>query len=312
MRRSTYPGALAGQSDWTRVAETPVDNLASTLKLNQHTLIVTGAAGRIGRALHVQWGAGLEGAQILWSARKAGQAIDLVWDIGESPAPSLPKGAVFLHLAGETRGDAVALAENRRSAAALCAAALESGARHVFLMSSAAVYRPQASPIEESQTPDPVSDYGCAKLDAEQAMRHHGPGFGLTVLRLGNLAGADALLSSARKGPVVLDPIPGQTGGPERSYIGPRVLAAALSSVIMAALQGETLPDVLNLAQEPALPLADLLTAFGALWHFGPPRPAAIPRVALSVARLKSRLDLPKATPAGIVADLSSLTGLWP
>ncbi len=284
----------------------------TNLQASEDTVIVTGAAGRIGRALRVQWGERVAGHPVLWSARKSGQGIDIAWDIGKSPIPSLPKGSIFLHLAGETRGDAVALAENRHSAAALSAAALASEARHVFFMSTAAVYRPQTTLIDESQTPDPVSDYGCAKLDAELAMRQPGLGFGLTILRLGNLAGADALLSGARQGPVVLDPILGQRGGPERSYIGPIALGAALSALIAFAAQGEPLPDILNLAQEPALPMADLLTAFGAQWRFGPSRQAAIPRVALSVALLKSRVDLPQATAAGIVADLNSLKALWP
>ncbi len=179
-------------------------------------------------------------------------------------------------------------------------------------MSTAAVYRPELTPIDETRSPDPLGDYGRAKLEAEEILRQPGSGFGLTILRLGNVAGADALLSSARQGVVVLDPIPGQSGGPERSYIGPKALAAALQHLLTSAAQGDTLPEILNLAQEPALPMADLLTAFGATWRFGPPREAAIPRVALSVTRLKTCIDLPEATASGIVADLNALKALWP
>ncbi len=182
----------------------------------------------------------------------------------------------------------------------------------MFYMSTSAVYRPQPTPIDEMQTPDPVSAYGRAKLDSERIIRSLAFPFGLTILRLGNLAGADALLSSARRGPVILDPIPGQSGGPERSYIGPRALAAALGALIAKAVQQESLPSILNLAQGPALPMADLLTAYGARWQFGPPRPEAIARVTLSTARLRTCVDLPDATATGIVADLNSLKALWP
>lgn len=284
----------------------------TNLQFDKNSLFVTGAAGRIGRALQMQWGQGVAGQSVIWSARKADQDIDIAWDIGIDPTPSLPKGSILLHLAGQTRGDLAELAENRRSAVALCAAAQACAARHVFFMSTSAVYRPEATPIDETRTPDPVSAYGHAKLEAEQALQTHAGRFGLTILRLGNLAGADAILSSARLGPVTLDPIAGQKGGPERSYIGPRALAAALAALIALAAAGKALPGILNLAQDPALPMADLLTQFGAQWQFGPPRAAAIPRVALSTTRLKGCIDLPPATAKSVVEDLNSMKALWP
>lgn len=289
-----------------------MDKCVANLQWNEHCLVVTGARGRIGRALRVQWGGAIAGLQVLWSARTSDQNIDIAWNIGESPAPALPQRAIILHLAGKTRGDADALAENRRTAAALRKAAQSCGARHVFFMSTAAVYRPELTPIDETQAPDPPGDYGRAKLEAEQILRQPGSGFGITILRLGNVAGADALLSGAGQGVVVLDPVPGQAGGPERSYIGPVALAAALQHLLTSAAQGDALPEILNLAQEPALPMADLLTAFGATWRYGPPRETAIPRVALSVARLKALVTLPEATAPGIVADLNALKAHWP
>jgi nucleoside-diphosphate-sugar epimerase len=280
--------------------------------MTENSLVLTGASGRIGRALRLKWGAGVAGLTVLWSSRNPGQGIDIPWDIGAEPAPALPNGAIFLHLAGQTRGDAAMLAENRRSASAVAEAAQASGARHLFFMSSAAVYQPEPDLIDETRTPEPAGDYGHAKLEAERALREHPRSFGLTILRLGNLAGADALLSSARQGPVMLDPIAGQSGGPERSYIGPVALAAALAALIALTVRGKALPEILNLAQDPALPMADLLTTFGAPWQFGPPRAAAVPRVALSVVRLKNLINLPQASAASVVADLNSLKALWP
>lgn len=273
-------------------------------------LIVTGASGRIGRMLRAVWGNRLGGRPILWSARKPAQDIDIAWNIGEEPSPDLPSGAIFLHLAGQTQGDALRLAENCRSAAALCKAACAADARQVFLMSSVAVYRPSPLPISEDVAPDPISDYGRAKREAELAARAEFPG--VTLLRLGNLAGADSLLTAARRGPVTLDPIDGMPGGPERSYIGPGVLAATLAALIDRAAAGDSLPETINVAQHPALAMADLLQAAGADWRFGPPRAQAVPRVAVSVERLAALVDLPAASAAGIIADLLTLQGRWP
>ncbi|MGV8985764.1 MAG: NAD-dependent epimerase/dehydratase family protein [Cypionkella sp.] len=274
--------------------------------------IVTGAAGRVGRALRCAWWGNVSDLPVQWSARNQGQDVDIVWDIGKSLPPPLPENAVFLHLAGQTRGNAEDLAENRRSAQVLCESASASRARHVFLMSSGAVYAPSPHLITEDQRPKPVSDYGRAKLEAEDVARDILPHGGLTILRLGNLAGADALLSSVRNGPVTLDPIEGQQGGPERSYIGPRVLAQVLQALIGRLARGEALPPVLNIAQPPVLSMADLLTAAGADWRFGPPRPLAIPRVALSVDLLAALVPVPVATAVSVVADLRSMAGAWP
>lgn len=247
---------------------------------------------------------------VIWAARRPGQGVDLVWDIGAAPAPLLPKGAILLHLAGQTSGSAEVLAENRRSAEALARAAER--AAHVFFMSSVAVYRPEALPIVEETPCDPPGAYGQAKRAAEAALQALLPAERLTLLRLGNLAGADAPLTAARRGAMVLDPVAGQAGGPERSYIGPRALARALEALIARTATGQSLPGVLNLAQSPALAMGDLLTAFGADWRFGPPRPEAVARVEVCTRRLSHLVDLPAASAAGVVADLRSLQGLWP
>ena len=269
-------------------------------------LLVTGASGRIGRALRAILPDNKAGdLPILWHGRRAGPGIDLVWDIGVNPPMTLPKGLIILHLAGRTVGNAQELDENRRAAAALCQAAPTA---HVFLMSSAAVYAPGPAPLTEADVPAPISPYGQAKLAAERAAA--GPG--VTILRLANLAGADALLGNVRAGyPVVLDPIAGQAGGPERSYIGPRVLTAVLLGLVARVAAGQTLPPVLNLAQPGVIAMADLLDARGQPWSFGPERAAAVARVVLATGLLQSLFPLPQATPAGLVADLDSVPG-WP
>lgn len=275
-------------------------------------VVVTGAAGRIGRVLQVLWGKSLAGHPILWCGRRSVQGIDLEWNMGSEPVPDLPSGAVILHLAGQTRGDTTRLAENRRAVAALATAARNSGLGHVFLMSSIAVHGLHPGEIDEDVPPKPLSPYGAAKLEAEAEARASLPPDRLTILRLGNLAGADALLSNARLGPVTLDPIAGQPGGPRRSYIGPRALAHVLEALILATLKDRPLPAILNVAQSPALAMADLLDAYGTPWQFGLPRAEAIGALAFNTARLQGLIPLPIATAQGVIDDLNSLKGVWP
>ena len=280
------------------------------------TLVVTGAAGRVGLALRQAWHlAGGPAADVLWLGRNKGQGVDLAWDIGKNPPPVLPKGALWLHLAGQTRGDAAALAENRRSARAMGLAASDAAARHVFVMSSVAVYRPGPDLLSEADAPDPATPYGTTKLAAEQAATQvlAGSSCGLTILRLGNLAGADALLRPRPPGEITtLDPVPCQPRGPQRSYIGPVALATILRQLIDHLEAGAGLPPILNIAQPPDVAMADLLDARKLNWRFGPANPKVVPRVAIDTTLLASLTPLPPVTPASLIADLDTLVGLWP
>ena len=280
-------------------------------------LLVTGSTGRIGRALRAVWSADdAPPIPVLWHGRSDAQNIDIAWDIGADPAPDLPQGLIVLHLAGVLRGSAAQLAENRISTGAVCQAAHDRKARHVFVMSSVGVYRPAAYAITELAPPDPQTDYGRSKREAEieaEVVLTAPDAPGLTILRLANLAGADALLGACQPGrSVAVDPIAGQVGGPERSYIGPRALATVLTGLIRLADQGAALPRLLNVAQPPVMAMADLLQARGQDWHFGQPRPAAVARVRVSTDRLADLLALEHASPASLIADLDSLRGCWP
>ena len=276
-------------------------------------LLVTGSQGRIGRALRAIWtGKQLGSLPILWAGRRAGPGVDLVWNIGKNPPVVLPQGLIVLHLAGVTAGTPDALAENALVTEAVCEAAARAGAVHVFVMSSAAVYAPGPKPLTEDDVPAPISAYGRAKLEAEVRAEAMFPDGGLTLLRLGNLAGADALLGQCHPGKTVtLDPIAGQAGGPERSYIGPRELARVLAGLVALADRGDTLPRVFNLAQPGVMAMADLLAARGQPWVFGPPRMGAVARVVLATDRLAGLVPLVPATPAGLIADLDGVAG-WP
>ena len=264
-------------------------------------LLVLGGTGQIGSALRDFWPFALKGGlRPIWQARD-GRDMYLHWDILHDPAPPWAYGVV-LCLAGG-RGDPD---PNTALAIRTLEAAAAQGAHHVFLASSAAVYGPGRA-LTEDATPAPVADYGRAKAAMESAAlnwhaRNGGPG--LTLLRIGNVAGADALLGRARRGPVTLDPTPDGTG-PRRSYIGPVTLAAVLSRLATLAVDGTPLPRILNIATPLPVAMSALLDAAALPWHFGPRNPAVIPEVSLNTARLQSLIRLPPTSshPRNLVAE---------
>lgn len=276
-------------------------------------LLVTGASGRVGQLLRTALpGSRLGGVQVLWHARNPGPGIDIAWAIGRQAPPDLPPGTPILHLAGRTSGSEAALADNLALAQEVADLALRLDAP-LLHMSTAAVYAPAPRDLTEDDIPAPASAYGQAKLHAEQALTQALPKGAFSLLRMANLAGADTLFGNMKAGlPLTLDPVPGQSRGPIRSYIGPVALAGVLDALVGRLAAGQPLPTVLNLAQPGALAMADVLDAAGASWTWGPPRPAAIPRVTLSSARLAALVALQPATPAGLVAELAALAQAAP
>lgn len=273
----------------------------------EECLLVTGATGRIGAFLRAAWSRRPPEFKLLWQSRHA-DAPDgwLRWDIASEPLPPWVRADAVLHLAGPTPatgGDPqviTGLAEAAQKAAVLC------GARRLFLASSAAVHgRDDADWLDDDAVPAPVSAYGMAKAAMERAALAQ-TGLPVTILRIGNVVGAGALLGACRPcGPVELDVVAGQPDGPVRSWIGPGVLADALAGLVAAALRGEALPGCLNVAQSPPLPMGGLLDAAGFRWARGPANPLALARVALRTDRLAGLVGgrLPAATPGGLVAD---------
>lgn len=269
----------------------------------QKSVLVTGAGGRIGGILRTVWGS--EAA--IWQARTTRPGF-VAWDMltAHWEGASL-EGAVIVNLAGVTTGarldDNIALARAARDLAG------REGAAHLFLLSSAAVYgRGDGEPLHEEGATHPANPYGEAKLRMEALAAGHPH---VTVLRLGNVAGADALLGRAIPDvEVQLDPVPDRPGGPERSYIGPLTLARVLARLCDLAGTGATLPPVLNLAQPGSVTMAALLNAAGLPWRYGPCNPQVVPRVVLDTTRLEALMDLPPADAAAMVAEWRELQGM--
>lgn len=167
-------------------------------------------------------------------------------------------------LAGVIRGDAAALAVNSDLAVAALDLARDVGARRVILASSAAVYGAQSGVLGEACAVRPAAPYGVAKAQMEIAAQSwqaaNAPQMEVCALRIGNVAGADALLGGGPRGAGerVLD-IFADGQGPRRSYIGPRGFAQSMARVIAAP----TLPPVLNLALPGVVSMDGLLRAAG-------------------------------------------------
>lgn len=270
-------------------------------------ILVLGATGRIGAILRAHWPEG----RGLWQARPGRAGAGDGWVIGDPLAdPARIAGqcgdvAAVLGLAGVTptrrrSGDDMADNIGLGLAAVRLGAAL--GAP-VLLASSAAVYGvvqgAQAGLLTETLPPHPVTDYGRAKAEMEARAADLGAALGVAVcaLRIGNIAGADAILGGWRPGFTLDRFADGQT--PRRSYIGPVSLARVLERLCRTA----DLPGLLNIAAPGLVDMGALLDAAGLGWAPRPAPETAIPEVALDVTRLCDLLPLAPATAESLVAE---------
>lgn len=266
--------------------------------------LILGASGRIGQMLrHV----GLCGLAARWQYRSQVKHDDAIAFDPLRQRADLSHFDVVLCLAGVTTGRPADLGKNTDLAEAAVDIGLATGARRVFIASSAAVYGRAQSPLREDAALQPVSPYGCAKAAMEDATfrRAAQSNLPVTILRIGNVAGADALLGQRIAGPLSLDRFAdGQ--GPRRSYIGPADLAMVLQVLLLDAVQNRDLPSVLNLALPPSVAMADLLQAAGLSFNWRPAPDIALPVVELDTSLLSQWVALPKASACRIVTDWQS------
>lgn len=264
--------------------------------------LFVGISGRVGRLIRPALPEG-----VAFSQRRTGPGV-LAWDLLEGPDPLLrhaerngPPGALVV-LAGVTPATGRDMAPNVTLAEAALRAARAAGTPRVLLASSSAVYGgARDTPWHEGETPRPANAYGAAKLAMEAAA---GPfrdqGLQVTALRIGNLAGADALLLNA-PGPLMIDRF-ADGGGPVRSYIGPQTLARVLMRLAEPSL---ALPAVLNLAAPRPVSMQALAEAAGIPWSWTPAPPQAAQRFTLaceSLAALVSFHDTESA-PGTMIAQ---------
>ncbi|SHF79753.1 dTDP-4-dehydrorhamnose reductase [Loktanella atrilutea] len=261
-------------------------------KFTQTGPLILGASGRVGRALARAWPAGAP-APLRQSRDGAGGM--LAWDILNAPAPDLPPIDSVVVLAGIARGTDKALTLNT----SLAQTGADLGERlgvPVLVASSQAVYGSQPGLLREDQTLKPTSAYGRAKAAMEAAVT--GPH--VTHLRIGNVAGCDALAAGIAQGGVVLDRFAdGQ--GPRRAYCTPHDLARVLIGLAAAPAR----PPVVNIARPGIVAMADVLDAAGVAFNWTPAPAEALPEMALDVTLLQGICPLPPADAAAVAGALA-------
>lgn len=268
--------------------------------------LVVGASGRVGRLLARAWE--LAGQAPTLQHRGAALPSDLPqleWHPLSAAVLQPVRFRALIVLAGAVRGD---LGLNAQLAEACCAAAVQAGIGQVLLASSSAVYGVNGGQACREDTPThPVNDYGRAKLEAEAvADRWRARGLAITALRIGNVAGADALLGGMQPGqPTKVDCFADGTG-PVRSYIGPITLAD-----VLARLLGQDLPPVLNIAAPNPVAMADLAQAAGADWRYQAAPVTAYQRITLDCGQLAQhyRFTERQSDAAAMVAEWQASRG---
>lgn len=239
-----------------------------------------------------------------WQGRRGGGGLVLCDPLREPEAlvRAATGARAILCLAGvviERADSGAPLSDNTALALAALRAGADAGVERVFLASSAAVYGRQGGVLDETAPCRPVTPYGAAKVDMEDAARAQAAALGVpvTALRIGNIAGLDAILGNWRPG-FQLDRFDdGHT--PLRSYIGVQSLARVLATLMGA----RDMPPVLNIAAPGAVEMGALLDAAGRAWQPRAAPPSAIARVELDVDALMRLHPLDAATPAGLVAQ---------
>ena len=277
--------------------------------------IVLGASGRIGTgfqrlALAGHW----PGPVPLWQARPGAALVSdtrVDWDMLTAAPPDIGRLHGVICLAGAVSGD---MTVNTNLALAAIDLARTTGSGPVLLTSTAAVYGPSDSAVTERADCLPTAAYGRAKLAMETAVsaRLHDLGDRapkVCILRIGNVAGADALLLAAARGVVTLDQFEDRQG-PERSYIGMLGLAQVMVRLITRFSGAGQVPPILNVAAPQPVRMVALLQAAGLTWDWKPAPATALRRMVLDTALLDSLIlpDPACAEPAELIRQ-SRLAG---
>ncbi|MFK7875694.1 MAG: NAD-dependent epimerase/dehydratase family protein [Paracoccaceae bacterium] len=231
-------------------------------------ITILGATGRLGQMM-MSGLAERRDLEVIGQSRKPHTAY-LHWnpeDGADTLQSNLVGTAALLNLIGTTptgaaREDDFAKV-NRDLAIDVLGAARNAGVPRILMASSAAVYgRPTVADqlFKETDTLAPLSAYGRSKAALEQALGQQA-GSDLTTLRIGNVAGADALLGQFTAQTKAIDITLDQFtdgSGPQRSYIGPKGLADVIGAIALAPQQ---LPACLNIIAPPPIGMEDLLTS---------------------------------------------------
>ncbi len=279
--------------------------------------LLAGANGRVGRLISEAWRAAPPRANVYAQSRNG--TADLIWSPGRDGARNLQDfadrigglDAMICFIGPGSHGDAVALERAASAIVEAVRAAKSCGIRRVVLASSSAVYG-LGQDLSETHVPEPTSDYGRSKVAIEKAV---GPlrdkDFDICILRIGNVASADALLEQAPQttpdAPLVIDKFP-DGAGPIRSYVSPSALANIITTLLSRA---DPMPEILNVAGTPPIDMAELATAAKLPWKWRPASPDRhdTQRITLDCTRLAEIVGhaAVATSPEEIISDLKGL-----
>lgn len=262
-------------------------------------VLLVGASGRVGRMVLYHWQRLADPAAVVPQFRGSGTVGALVWDPLAGPQPLLDAVSAsggfqaMVILAGVTPGPGKDLGLNRTLAETCLAAASGADIPRVLLASSSAVYGAgTGAPMPETAPCNPANAYGAAKLEMEQACAPwRDDGMDLCLLRIGNVAGADALLlnvaKSAADQAIEID-VFDDGRGPVRSYIGVQTLASVLQSLCQ---QPAFLPDILNIGTPDPVSMDALADAAHHPWNKRTPAGPTPQTITLDCSLLSSLYD---------------------
>lgn len=278
-----------------------------------------GANGRAGRLLAKAF-AQCSKLTVHTHARRGSH--DLIWDpIAQSKQPfeefrvgHRTLDAVFLFFGPGSHATPEELSVSSKSAVNAFKAAISANIPRVIIASTSAVYHPGVN-LTESSPINPAGSYGTIKHDFEREIgRLDNGSANVSLLRIGNIAGADALLEqavgNAQEGRISIDKF-SDGMAPIRSYISPITLAKVLETL---ALYPDPIPPVLNVGATPPMHMLDLASTANLdwTWRDAPPEKAHLQRITLDCSLLAKLIGPQKlmTSPKAIIADLRQLGAL--
>lgn len=274
-------------------------------------LLLLGGTGRVGRMVLHHWHAAPPAnVEIVEQHRDPKRQTGFFWPLHEDAGDRLAalKIDAVVCLSGVTPGPGADLSLNKPLALSVLRAAYHAGIPRVLLASSSAVYGAgDGTPFSETSATDPVNAYGEAKLVMEQASAPwRDAGLEVCFLRIGNVAGADALLlnvvQSTADQPLSIDCFP-DGRGPVRSYIGASTLAGVLYDL---ATQPRSLPQTLNIAAPGTIFMEGLARAAGHPFEYRPAPPGAHQHITLDCQALAARHAF-----AADASDANQMVAQW-
>lgn len=265
-------------------------------------VLLIGSSGRVGQLVSQSFDLISSGGVELVRQSRSGNpssSKNLNWDPSAGPEALLAwieefgSIDVFWMLAGVTGTQSSNLSQNAEIAEYILDAALIARPNRILLASSSAVYGFLSdAPYHESGECSPANLYGESKLLMEKvAESDKYADLEVSSLRIGNIAGADALVTNAKAlacGECLSIDMFANGLGPLRSYIGPMRFTQVLISLSRATTR---LPKVLNIADNSPIYMETLAKGLGYNWRYKACSNEHIQNITMDTERLDAILD---------------------